>query len=97
MSKKNLGKKHHFVHRDPEQEGIAQIQEKTAGAFDAEKVTSKKEKVVEKPQDPKTQIAISDFKKNLIVIGIFIAIIAAFYLIQEKTSVLKPILNYFNI
>lgn len=81
--KRNI--KHKFVHKDPE---------KTAPKIKS----SDKSKGVYDLSDTDNYLLIKkDLKKTVIIIILFLITIAAVYLIQEKTSLLKPILSKFSL
>jgi hypothetical protein len=76
-------KKHVFTHRDPETQTVAPEKISSLGA----ETTQKDELAVIK----------KDFRKTVLVILAFVIIIVAFYFIQTKTSLLKPVLRIFGL
>jgi hypothetical protein len=76
-------KKHVFVHRDPQALKVAPETEK-GDVF----IPQKNEGL---------ETVGKDLKKTIITILVFVAIIIAFYYLQTKTGLLKPVLRIFGL
>jgi hypothetical protein len=81
VMKKNI--KHVFAHRDPESIKVAKINEK--------------DEELESPINDELNVVRRDLRKTVITIIVFVAIILAFYFIQIKTDLLKPVLRLFGL
>ena len=78
-------KKHSFAHVDPEQAKIP------------EEVTTRSGKVVTKKEDNIPKFVYRDLGRTTYIIGGFIALLVALYIVQIKTNWLAPVLHIFGI